>query len=221
MPSDRRRLGSAGAGHHRARRRHAAGLRRWAAGAPSAIALAPMPARARRWRSPSRSPRAAGRGALVYASAAGRRRSASRCAPTACRRVMLLATAVVIAAIGCSPAPSFATPPGAAEARAPLVFWMLLLAVWGALNVVFLGGDLFNLYVALELLTFAAVPLVCLDGRAETLRRRCATCCSRCSARCSICWARRCSTAPTARSTSSCWPARSAPSRVALGRRRR
>jgi multicomponent Na+:H+ antiporter subunit D len=38
-----------------------------------------------------------------------------------------------------------------------------------ALNIVFLGGDLFNLYVALELLTFAAVPLVCLDGRPETL----------------------------------------------------
>ena len=34
----------------------------------------------------------------------------------------------------------------------------------------FLGGDLFTLYVALELLTFAAVPLVCLDGRAETLQ---------------------------------------------------
>jgi formate hydrogenlyase subunit 3/multisubunit Na+/H+ antiporter MnhD subunit len=45
----------------------------------------------------------------------------------------------------------------------------LLLAVWAALNAVFLGADLFNLFVALELLTFAAVPLVCLDGRAETL----------------------------------------------------
>jgi multicomponent Na+:H+ antiporter subunit D len=32
------------------------------------------------------------------------------------------------------------------------------------------SGDLFTLYVALELLTFAAVPLVCLDGRGETLR---------------------------------------------------
>src|SRR5262249_8706051 len=29
---------------------------------------------------------------------------------------------------------------------------------------------LFTLYVALELVTFAAVPLVCLDGRAETLQ---------------------------------------------------
>jgi multicomponent Na+:H+ antiporter subunit D len=50
------------------------------------------------------------------------------------------------------------------------VFWILLLAVWGSLNLVFVSGDLFTLYVALELLTFAAVPLVCLDGRGETLR---------------------------------------------------
>jgi formate hydrogenlyase subunit 3/multisubunit Na+/H+ antiporter MnhD subunit len=35
---------------------------------------------------------------------------------------------------------------------------------------VFVSGDLFTLYVALELVTFAAVPLVCLDGRAETLQ---------------------------------------------------
>jgi multicomponent Na+:H+ antiporter subunit D len=38
------------------------------------------------------------------------------------------------------------------------------------LNAVFLAVDLFTLYVALELLTFAAVPLVSLDGRAETLQ---------------------------------------------------
>jgi energy-converting hydrogenase Eha subunit H len=55
------------------------------------------------------------------------------------------------------------------EARAPLALWTLLQGLWAALNIVFLGGDLFNLYVALELLTFAAVPLVCLDGRPETL----------------------------------------------------
>ena len=45
----------------------------------------------------------------------------------------------------------------------------LLQAIQAALSLIFLGGDLFNLYVALELLTFAAVPLVCLDGRPETL----------------------------------------------------
>jgi len=84
--------------------------------------------------------------------------------------VMMVTTAVVIAAIGVFARADFVTPDGVAEARAPLAFWILLLGVWGALNTVFLGGDLFTLYVALELLTFAAVPLVSLDGRAETLR---------------------------------------------------
>jgi len=83
---------------------------------------------------------------------------------------MLAATAVVICGIGVYALADFATPSGVREARAPLVFWMLLLAVWGSLNLVFVSGDLFTLYVALELLTFAAVPLVCLDGRGETLR---------------------------------------------------
>src|SRR5262249_24625233 len=83
---------------------------------------------------------------------------------------MLAATAVVICGIGVYALADFATPSGVREARAPLVFWMLLLAVWGSLNLVFVSGDLFTLYVALELLTFAAVPLVCLDGSGDTLR---------------------------------------------------
>jgi multicomponent Na+:H+ antiporter subunit D len=84
--------------------------------------------------------------------------------------VMTVITAMVICAIGIFARADFVTPEGAAEARAPLSFWILLLAIWGALNTVFLSGDLFTLYVALELLTFAAVPLVSLDGRAEALR---------------------------------------------------
>jgi len=52
------------------------------------------------------------------------------------------------------------------------VFWLLLLAIWSALNAIVLGNDLFNLYVALELLTFAAVPLVCLKGTPETIAAR-------------------------------------------------
>lgn len=83
--------------------------------------------------------------------------------------VMLVTAALVIWAAGFFARANFGTPRGTAEARAPLAFWMLLQAIWAALNIVFLGGDLFNLYVALELLTFAAVPLVCLDGRPETL----------------------------------------------------
>ncbi|HKA72218.1 MAG TPA: proton-conducting transporter membrane subunit [Xanthobacteraceae bacterium] len=84
--------------------------------------------------------------------------------------VMMAITALVICAIGVFAHADFRTPAGSLEARAPFAFWILLLAIWGALNTVFLAGDLFTLYVALELVTFAAVPLVCLDGRAETLQ---------------------------------------------------
>ncbi|TYL94663.1 NADH-quinone oxidoreductase subunit J [Bradyrhizobium rifense] len=82
--------------------------------------------------------------------------------------VMLAATAVVISAVSVFAVADFR--PTAAEPRAPFAFWILLLAIWGALNTIFVGGDLFTLYVALELLTFAAVPLVSLDGRPETLQ---------------------------------------------------
>ena len=84
--------------------------------------------------------------------------------------VMMVTTAVVICAVGLFARADFRIPPGSVEARAPFAFWLLLLAIWGALNTVFLAGDLFTLYVALELVTFAAMPLVCLDGRAETLQ---------------------------------------------------
>lgn len=83
---------------------------------------------------------------------------------------MLIAVAVVITGVGLYASGSFAAPRGAPEERAPTVYWLLLLAVWGSLNLCFLSGDLFTLYVALELVTFAGVPLVCLDGKAETLR---------------------------------------------------
>ena len=141
-------------------------------------------------------------------SAAGRRRSASRCAPTGCRRSCWRSSAVVICAVVAlfAHATSSASPAGAYEARAPFAFWILLLGgLDGALNTVFLGGDLFTLYVALELLTFAAVPLVCLDGRPETLARGAALPALR-AARLGALPGRRprCSTAPTARSTSSC-----------------
>jgi multicomponent Na+:H+ antiporter subunit D len=82
---------------------------------------------------------------------------------------MLITTAIVVCATGFYAAPALRIPAGKSEARTPLVFWVLLMGVWAALNLVFLGDDLFNLYVALEMVTFAAVPLVCLDGRAETL----------------------------------------------------
>ena len=82
---------------------------------------------------------------------------------------MMLTTGIVITGAGLFAHADFAPRPGQPETRTSLVFWVLLIAVWGAMNLVVMSHDLFNLYVALELLTFAAVPLVCLDGRAATL----------------------------------------------------
>lgn len=83
---------------------------------------------------------------------------------------MMLAGAVVVAGIAVYAGRDFGTARGASETRTSLAFWLLLLAVWGGLNLVFVTRDLFTGYVALEMLTFAAVPLVCLDGRGETIR---------------------------------------------------
>lgn len=81
---------------------------------------------------------------------------------------MMMTTAIVLCATGVFAHGEFSQPHGRAQARAPVVFWVLLFAIWSALNALALGCDLFNLYVALELLTFAAVPLVCLKGKKET-----------------------------------------------------
>src|SRR5271170_1601017 len=83
--------------------------------------------------------------------------------------VMLVTASLIMPAAALYAWVNFSTPRGATEKRGPLVVWTLLQAIQAALSLIFLGGDLFNLYVALELLTFAAVPLVCLDGRPETL----------------------------------------------------
>ncbi len=83
---------------------------------------------------------------------------------------MMAGIAVVIAGIAVYARADFAVPAAARETRTSLVYWLLLLSIFGSLNLAFLSGDLFTLYIALELLTFSAVPLVCLDGKGETLR---------------------------------------------------
>lgn len=75
--------------------------------------------------------------------------------------LMLVMSAAALLATGLFAA----TAPGAATPRMPPVFWPLVLAAACALNLAFTADDLFTLFVALELLTFAAVPLVCLDGK--------------------------------------------------------
>ena len=83
---------------------------------------------------------------------------------------MMVTTATVLCAIALYACTDFLTPTGVREARLPFVYWPLLLGVCGAMNLVCIGGDLFTLYVAMELLTFAAVPMVSLEGRAGTVR---------------------------------------------------
>jgi multicomponent Na+:H+ antiporter subunit D len=56
-----------------------------------------------------------------------------------------------------------------ADQRAAAAFWPLFFALWGAINTVFLSHDLFNLYVALELVTLPAVAMVALEGRTIVL----------------------------------------------------
>ena len=102
--------------------------------------------------------------------------------------VMLVTAGLIAPAAALFARASFATPPGT-EKRAPLVFWTPVAGHTGGLEPNLSGrADLFNLYVGLELLTFAAVPLVCLDGRPETLAAALRYLLfALCSARCSIC----------------------------------
>ena len=84
--------------------------------------------------------------------------------------VMMLTSAVIFSAAAAFAWKEYRPPRGLPESRASLVFWSALLAMASALNTLFASADLFNLYVALELLTFAAIPVVSLKGSAETLR---------------------------------------------------
>lgn len=81
---------------------------------------------------------------------------------------LVLAAAVVAGAVGLYARAEFADPPGRAT-RAGTLFWPLLLLLWGGLNAVFLGADLFNLYVALELVSLTAVALATIEGRPQAL----------------------------------------------------
>jgi len=82
---------------------------------------------------------------------------------------LLLLTSVILVASGLFALGQFAIAGTPAPSRASVSFWSLALSLCGALNIIFLSNDLFNLYVALELLTFSAVPLVSLSGTRETL----------------------------------------------------
>jgi multicomponent Na+:H+ antiporter subunit D len=58
-----------------------------------------------------------------------------------------------------------------AEGGEPLArfFWPLWLMLWGGLNALYLSGDLFNLYVVLEIAGLSAVALAALSGKRDAL----------------------------------------------------
>jgi formate hydrogenlyase subunit 3/multisubunit Na+/H+ antiporter MnhD subunit len=78
---------------------------------------------------------------------------------------MLLTGAIVLLAVAWFGRAAYATPAPLRETRAALAFWCFLPALGASLAAAFLGGDLFNLFVALEMLTFTALALACLDGK--------------------------------------------------------
>ena len=84
--------------------------------------------------------------------------------------LMIVVASVVFLGAAAFAWKDFAQPSGQPEARLSLVFWSALLAMASALNLLFTSTDLFNLYVGLELLTFAAIPVVAIKGGADTLR---------------------------------------------------
>lgn len=59
---------------------------------------------------------------------------------------------------------------GAEEAYGKGLFWTLWLFLWTSLNALFLTGDVFNVYVCLELVGISAVALVALGGGSGALR---------------------------------------------------
>jgi formate hydrogenlyase subunit 3/multisubunit Na+/H+ antiporter MnhD subunit len=78
---------------------------------------------------------------------------------------MLLTAALVLLAVALFGRETYRMVGDAAETRAGFTFWVFTPALSAGLAAAFLGGDLFNLFVALEMLTFAALTLACLDGR--------------------------------------------------------
>lgn len=87
--------------------------------------------------------------------------------------LMLMSTAIVgtgisVYAVGYF-APRADTSPETHGAVKQRYFWPLWLFTWGGLNILFLSADAFNIYVALEIVSFAAITLVALSGTVDAL----------------------------------------------------
>jgi formate hydrogenlyase subunit 3/multisubunit Na+/H+ antiporter MnhD subunit len=78
---------------------------------------------------------------------------------------MLLAAAIILGAAGLFGRAAYPAPSWDKGGRAAYAYWCLLPALAASLAVAFLARDQFSLFVALEMLTFTALALACLDGR--------------------------------------------------------
>lgn len=80
----------------------------------------------------------------------------------------VMASAVIISAVGIHARRAFGGE--ARDTANGFAFWPLLFGMWAALNAIFIARDLFNLYVALELLTLTAVAMVAYGSTAAAIR---------------------------------------------------
>jgi len=83
--------------------------------------------------------------------------------------VMLLLTAVSGIFISVYACEYFKDKTSGVLKREGIMFWPLWLFLWGAMNALYVSGDLFNMYVLLELLGLSAVGLVALAGTRTVL----------------------------------------------------
>jgi multicomponent Na+:H+ antiporter subunit D len=83
--------------------------------------------------------------------------------------LMILLTAILASSAGLFSIAHY-PPDGGEETAQSGTFWPLFFALWAAMTIVFASGDLFNLYVAIELLTIAAVGLTAFGALAAAMR---------------------------------------------------
>lgn len=74
--------------------------------------------------------------------------------------LMLLSTAFVGIGISVYASGYFDSASSVKGMQTSLFFWPFWLIAWGGLNALFLSGDIFNLYVCLEVMSFASIALV-------------------------------------------------------------
>lgn len=83
---------------------------------------------------------------------------------------VLIGTTAVVGLLASAFAGSWFPRPVDGQWSQAAAFWPLWLVLWGGMQATFLAADLFNAYVALELVTLAAVGLVALPGHPRNLR---------------------------------------------------